>query len=357
MKTRNLRWRLTVPMTVLLLVAVIPLAWLCWSGGCPKIQILAIGIALSLSALWVGWSLRTLLATMRSLSLELETDAAEVVSAAAQVAAANHTAAEFATQQAVEVDKASASLNVIADLVKRNAQSAQSAEGLAGRTREAVDRGVNDNQAIAAAIETLGNSSGEISTILKEIDAIAFQTNILALNAAVEAARAGEAGTGFAVVADEVRNLAARTTKAAKDSAERIENTLSWIGQCQILTSEVSNTLGNISLRAVELATVAGQVAAASNEQARGVEEVHQVVASLSEIAQQNAANTEESASSAHELTSRSQTMQAAANNLQYLVGGHAQSRIALGGRERGVASSSVGRVGTSDRVLAGEFS
>lgn len=92
------------------------------------------------------------------------------------------------------------------------------------------------NQEMGEVLE----SSKEISSIIKVINAIADQTNLLALNAAIEAARAGESGRGFAVVADEVRKLAKRSS----DSAGEINN---LVAASNKRIERLSESLSNLS--------------------------------------------------------------------------------------------------------------
>ena len=111
-------------------------------------------------------------------------------------------------------------------MTQRNAGNAQHAKELAAQARAAADVGATDMQEMTTAMADIKSASDNIAKILKTIDEIAFQTNLLALNAAVEAARAGEAGMGFAVVADEVRNLAQRAASAAKETADKIADSV-----------------------------------------------------------------------------------------------------------------------------------
>ena len=66
------------------------------------------------------------------------------------------------------------------------------------------------------AMHEISDTGKQTTGIVKQIDAIAFQTNILSFNAAVEAARAGKAGAGFSVVAEEVRNLSNKIQRSRK---------------------------------------------------------------------------------------------------------------------------------------------
>ena len=135
--------------------------------------------------------------------------------------------AESASAQAASLEETSASLEEISSMAKRNSEGAIRAKDLAQQARRAADAGTNDVGAMNQAMAAIKASADGIAKIIKTIDEIAFQTNILALNAAVEAARAGEAGAGFAVVAEEVRALAQRSATAARETAEKIEDSVS----------------------------------------------------------------------------------------------------------------------------------
>jgi methyl-accepting chemotaxis protein len=137
-------------------------------------------------------------------------------------------------------------------------------------------------------------ATGSISDIAGLIDEIAFQTNLLALNAAVEAARAGDHGLGFAVVAAEVRRLAQRSATSSRDIRKLAAETGESVTAGADLVRSTGRSLEDIHLGTARVATIIGEIAAASNEQASGVDQVVQAVSALDDATQRNAALAEE---------------------------------------------------------------
>jgi len=203
---------------------------------------------------------------------------------------------------------------------------------LGSEARKAGDLGVKDMTALVGAMDAIKTSSADIAKIIKTIDEIAFQTNILALNAAVEAARAGEAGAGFAVVADEVRNLAQRCAQAAKETASKIEDAVQKSAVGAEISAKVAKSLEEIVGKARQVDEMAGEVAAASQEQSQGIAQVNTAVTQMDKVTQSNAANAEESAAAAEELTAQAESLKDAVADLLRLVDGQ--------GRQAGATAS-----------------
>jgi methyl-accepting chemotaxis protein len=247
----------------------------------------------------------------------------QVASASGQVTSASQSLAEGATEQAAGLEETSSSLEEMSSMTKQNADNAQQANTLASETRKAANNGSEAMGRMSSAIRDIQKSSDETAKIIKVIDEIAFQTNLLALNAAVEAARAGEAGKGFAVVAEEVRNLAMRSAEAAKNTANMIEESVKNSKNGVDIANEVGKVLEEIVSSIGKTTDLVGEIAAASSEQAQGIDQVNTAVAQMDKVTQQNAANAEESASASEELSAQAEQMNQIVQELVNLVGGN----------------------------------
>ena len=245
---------------------------------------------------------------------EIKTSAKEVNAGAEQVSSGAQGLSQGATEQASSIEELSATVNDISEHIKKTAENTRLANTEAQNAGKEVSHSDKQMQQMKAAMENINQKSGEISKIIKTIDDIAFQTNILALNAAIEAARAGVAGKGFAVVADEVGNLAQKSANAAKDTTMLIEETLQAVEQGTVLADSTAESLQRVVTGAGKVTELVNQIAEASVEQSRAVEQVSTGIDQISSVVQSNTATAEESAAASEELSGQ-------ANILNELVG------------------------------------
>jgi methyl-accepting chemotaxis protein len=258
----------------------------------------------------------------------LASGADQVSSASGQVSSASQSLAEGASEQAAAIEETSSSLEEMSSMTKQNAENAAQADSLMREAKSVVSKAGASMKQMNESMNEISSAGQEIGKIIKTIDEIAFQTNLLALNAAVEAARAGEAGAGFAVVADEVRNLAQRAADAAKNTANLIEGTIVRINQGTELVRTTDEAFTEVAGSSNKVAELIGEIAAASAEQAQGIDQVNQAVTQMDQVTQNNAANAEESASASEELNAQAESMMEVVGELLILVSGSAATTM-----------------------------
>ena len=271
---------------------------------------------------------------------QIKTASADVSTAVQQLATASEQLASGAQEQASSLEETAASLEEITGTVKQNADNARQANQLAVGSRDVAEKG---GKVVSDAVSSIGEiniASKKIADIISTIDEIAFQTNLLALNAAVEAARAGEQGRGFAVVASEVRNLAQRSATAAKEIKGLIQDSVQKVEAGSELVHKSGETLTEIVGSVKRVTDIIAEIAAASQEQSTGIDQVNRAVIQMDHVTQSNAAQTEELSSTAQSLASQAAQLQMVVSRFKV---GNEAAPAETGGRAGGPGPEGAG--------------
>jgi methyl-accepting chemotaxis protein len=219
--------------------------------------------------------------------------------ASSQMSESGGVVARDAQEQAACIEETSASLAEMSATTAENATRAGQADRLMQEARKTVHEAAQAMEGLTNSMNLISKSSSQVAAVLKSIDEIAFHTNILALNAAVEAARAGEAGAGFSVVADEVRSLAHRAADAARNSGDIIERTIADVNKGVELATVAHAAFSEVTAKITGGSEVMSQIAASSDEQARGITNIGQAINRIELLTQNSAANAHKTAEAA----------------------------------------------------------
>ena len=258
--------------------------------------------------------------SMEQAVVTLSQSALQIDGASNHVAASSQSLAEGAAENAAGLEETASTMEQVAAMTRQNADNAQHANILAEQARVSTLSGNESMLKMSDAIDDIKKASDETAMIISSIDEIAFQTHLLALNAAVEAARAGESGKGFAVVAEEVRHLARRSAEAASQTAQLIDHVKEKSDHGVTVASEVKVVLGEVETTIKLLVDLISDVANASGEQARGIEQVTSSLSQMDSITQANASSAQETASVSHQLALLSDQLGGIVSNLTRIV-------------------------------------
>ncbi len=252
----------------------------------------------------------------------LEKEAESVNKAALQISAASESLAQGVSEHAASLEETSAASQQVNAMTDRNLENVTGATEFVNKTQEQFKEA---NQCIDDIVRTRKDSSAssqKISTIIRVIDQIAFQTHILALNAAVEAARAGSAGNGFAVVAEEVRNLARRCSDAATETEILIDESVEKGKATRSKVDKLTQIVQSISEDSAQIMQLVMDVRNGSRQQAQGIQQISQSITHMEQAVQSSAACAEESSATSMELASQSSVLKGIVYQLATVVKG-----------------------------------
>lgn len=233
---------------------------------------------------------------------DIQTASSEVDNGAREISEGNHDLSERTQLQAQNLEEINKKVQMLSSMVCHSTQQQLDGDKLAMQALDLTTNCSEMVQQLYLSMQEIRDSSKNIMTITSVIDEIAFQTNLLSLNAAVEAARAGEQGKGFAVVASEVRQLAQRSSHAASEINELIDNSVQKVNKGGDLAETARNALEEVQDSVRSVTDVMKELSQNSQTQASGIGEITEMVSTIEDSTQRNAAMVEEVAAASETL-------------------------------------------------------
>jgi hypothetical protein len=239
----------------------------------------------------------------------LNTHSEKINAHASQVTRDAAALATVTAREAAGIEEIASTVEELASMTQRNADNTRATDQLMQEARVTVTQADASMHTLLTAISGIQRQSAETSKIIKTIDEIAFQTNILALNAAIEAARAGEHGASFAVVAEEVRTLAQHAANAARETAVLLEGTARHVEKATSVVNDTTRHVADVNGRVTKSSGLVSEIARASEEQARGLDQLNIAIIEIEKVIQHTVANADHSSEAAAHMASELQAV------------------------------------------------
>lgn len=289
---------------------------------------LALLVAIACS-LWItrniARQLREAISKIASSASEISTMASQMAASAAETATAVSETSSTVEEVKQTAHVSSQKAKIVSETSQRMVDVARGGKGAVEASTEGMRQIRVQMDSIAASIVQLSEQGQAIGEIIAAVNDLAEQSNLLAVNAAIEAARAGEQGRSFGVVAQEVKSLAEQSKQATAQVRGILSDIQKATGSAVMVTeqgskavdtgvrqaAEAGQAIRQLSENLSEGAQAAVQIAASSQQQLAGMDQVTVAMENIRLASVQNAAGTKQAEEAARLLKGLAQDLNA----------------------------------------------